>query len=680
MENNKNLNILVEQNNTSIVKFNFLKTDKYGYLDTGYFNFKNSIVSVDIDGKYYNLSSGYRKQFSNIYKLAFGNKESLRFNVLEEMDENTAYNDAFEIANILIKNSDIPNENKSNGISDCIRDFLITLILHVKCSDFKDKSLYGCLNCFSYYENNNDENDISNIFDNIINSCHCSSEIHEIVRLNSKRFIYMNKNTYEIIYHRALSLLNIFQNYNLRNISSQSDFCVKDFVMNKSKSLYITLPSSGLDFYRPYIDMVVVFIMNKVKKYYSQNVFNRDSVLFFVSGFKNTVSSPFRLFYHNRKYIFSENINLEDKINLPLLSSRNDFLKECKRTLKLKENSKKWFHIPEEIYMQSEEILIEPFFTTSTPDEEVIEKLQYKDNDDDRLKKLFKPVDFSSSVNKDSDYERNKNNIEIIFHREIKRKNMYYTPKNENEIKELYKIFSHNTFDKLMDHFNKKGQRQGFICILAGSAGTGKTETVLQLAKLCKRNIVKYDATQISSGFIGIATGKVNEIFDSYEKVVKNSKNNPILFLNEADSIFSRRMDLSCNVNQVSCLDENRTQSILLESLENFKGIMIATTNLISNFDAAFERRFLYRIVFDKPDKNTRMKILNNMLPELKEEESEFIVNNYELTGAQIENISRKLEIKKVINNNFSFDDINSLCRDETDNCFSQENKTIGFK
>ena len=257
---------------------------------------------------------------------------------------------------------------------------------------------------------------------------------------------------------------------------------------------------------------------------------------------------------------------------------------------------------------------------------------------------------------------------------------MYYAQKNEKDINELYKIFSPEIFNKYMYNLEQKNTRQGIICVLTGSAGTGKTETALQLARSCKRNIVKYDVTQISSGYIGVAVNKVKEIFDSYYKVVKHSKEYPILFLNEADSFFSRRIDLSYAGNYVSNIDENRTQTVLLESLENFKGILIATTNIVTNFDPAFERRFLYKIVFDKPDKNSRAMILKNILPELKEDELHFIANNYDLTGAQIENISRKLEIRKVINENINlFNEINLLCKDEIDNCFIQNNITIGF-
>ena len=113
IRNDKYSNILIEQNNTTAITCNYIKDTKYGDLNTSYFNFQNSIVSVDIDGKYYNLTSGYRKRFSNIFKLSFGNKESLKLNILDEIDEDTAYNDAFEIANILVKYSDFQDEYSS---------------------------------------------------------------------------------------------------------------------------------------------------------------------------------------------------------------------------------------------------------------------------------------------------------------------------------------------------------------------------------------------------------------------------------------------------------------------------------------------------------------------------------------------------------------------------------------
>ena len=46
---------------------------------------------------------------------------------------------------------------------------------------------------------------------------------------------------------------------------------------------------------------------------------------------------------------------------------------------------------------------------------------------------------------------------------------------------------------------------------------------------------------------------------------------------------------------------DNAMQNIILQEIEDLEGILIATTNLTSNLDSAFERRFLFKIEFHKP-------------------------------------------------------------------------------
>ena len=46
---------------------------------------------------------------------------------------------------------------------------------------------------------------------------------------------------------------------------------------------------------------------------------------------------------------------------------------------------------------------------------------------------------------------------------------------------------------------------------------------------------------------------------------------------------------------------DNAMQNIILQEIEDLEGILIATTNLTSNLDSAFERRFLFKVEFNKP-------------------------------------------------------------------------------
>jgi SpoVK/Ycf46/Vps4 family AAA+-type ATPase len=86
----------------------------------------------------------------------------------------------------------------------------------------------------------------------------------------------------------------------------------------------------------------------------------------------------------------------------------------------------------------------------------------------------------------------------------------------------------------------------------------------------------------------------------------------------------------------------NSLQNILLEEMENLEGIMIVTTNLITNLDSAFERRFIFKIQFDKPSKNVKAMIWKSLIEELDEEDSMKLAEAYDISGGEIENIARK--------------------------------------
>ena len=76
--------------------------------------------------------------------------------------------------------------------------------------------------------------------------------------------------------------------------------------------------------------------------------------------------------------------------------------------------------------------------------------------------------------------------------------------------------------------------------------------------------------------------------------------------------------------------------------MEDLEGILIATTNLTANLDKAFERRFLYKIKFEKPSQEAKKQIWKAMMPELSEADARYLASKFEFSGAQIENIVRK--------------------------------------
>ena len=218
--------------------------------------------------------------------------------------------------------------------------------------------------------------------------------------------------------------------------------------------------------------------------------------------------------------------------------------------------------------------------------------------------------------------------------------------------------------------------RKGFACIFYGAPGTGKTESVLQLARKTGRGIMIVDVPNLRDKYVGETEKNTKAIFDKYRKLCKNSKLAPILLFNEADAVLCKR-----NEGAATAVDkmENAMQNIILQEMENLEGIMIATTNLTGNLDTAFERRFLYKIEFPKPTPNESKHIWHSMLPELTEDESLELAKQYSFSGGQIENIARKQLVNAVLTGEDKVDleTIQEACK--TESFKTSTPKRIGF-
>ena len=159
--------------------------------------------------------------------------------------------------------------------------------------------------------------------------------------------------------------------------------------------------------------------------------------------------------------------------------------------------------------------------------------------------------------------------------------------------------------------------------------------------------------------------------------MVETSELTPVLFFNEVDAIFGKRKEVG-----ISSVDqtENAIQNIILQELEDFTGILMATTNLASNLDAAFERRFLYKILFDKPNCETRFKIWKDKLPILTDDEIIKLSNMYEMSGGQAQNVAKKLTLHQILTGvTPTFGEIQEICKSEFLERQPERNK-IGFK
>ena len=225
-------------------------------------------------------------------------------------------------------------------------------------------------------------------------------------------------------------------------------------------------------------------------------------------------------------------------------------------------------------------------------------------------------------------------------------KTLFYTDGNEDQVNELQSFLTPERYKEIRERMKAHGYRSGFACLFYGSPGTGKTETVYQLARKTGRSIMAVNVPEIKSKWVGDSEKNIKAVFDRYRMLVQRSESAPILLFNEADAIFGQRMEGAQNAVDKM---ENSIQNIILQEMESLDGILIATTNLTQNLDPAFERRFLYKIQFDRPDVTVREKIWHTMIPSLSSQECHDLAVSYDLSGGQMENVSRKFTINAIL-------------------------------
>ncbi|HHD75944.1 MAG TPA: ATP-binding protein [Campylobacterales bacterium] len=254
--------------------------------------------------------------------------------------------------------------------------------------------------------------------------------------------------------------------------------------------------------------------------------------------------------------------------------------------------------------------------------------------------------------------------------------------KTREVLNTLIKQVDKDVFAKLKA-WGLKDKRKGIDAriIFYGQPGTGKTMTAVSLAKTLKRPILSFDCSKILSMYVGESEKNVRKIFDDFKTLSKKAKVDPILLLNEADQFLSSRTEgVSSSVDKM----HNQMQNIFLEQIEQFEGILIATTNLLDNLDKAFSRRFNYKIEFKKPGKKQRKRLWHFMLPENADYEEGFeidILAKYELTGGQINLIIRNTAYKVAVRDEsvFTMQDFLEEIEKELGSSFDKS-KSMGFK
>lgn len=267
----------------------------------------------------------------------------------------------------------------------------------------------------------------------------------------------------------------------------------------------------------------------------------------------------------------------------------------------------------------------------------------------------------------------------IIENEKIKSKELFYSDTVQKQIDMLRESLEQKNLEAMQERLSQKGLPKGVAVLLYGAPGTGKTETVYQLAKQTNHKIFHVDIAESKSMWFGESEKKIKKIFTDYRILCKSCKNHnentPILLFNEADALISKRRD----VDSGSCSQtENAIQNILLEEMEKLEGIMIATTNLCENMDKAFERRFLFKVKYEKPSLEARENIWRTKLNTLGTEELSKLAKEFDFSGGEIDNIVRKCEMNEIIKGTQpNYEEIVELCK--TERLENAEEHRMGF-
>ena len=258
----------------------------------------------------------------------------------------------------------------------------------------------------------------------------------------------------------------------------------------------------------------------------------------------------------------------------------------------------------------------------------------------------------------EQDYKRH-----LKSHNTIKEKALFFNSSEQTQIARLTSLLSTDNFPSVQQRLAEEGMRKGFACLFYGAPGTGKTETVLQIARQTGRDIMQVDIAGLRDKWVGESEKNIRDVFTRYRRLCKSCEVMPILFFNEADAIINKRTE---NVEHSVDKMDNAMQNILLQEIENLDGILIATTNLTSNLDRAFERRFLYKVEFHKPTTDVKAQIWRSMLKDISTDDARQLASHFDFSGGQIENVARKRTVDYILSGKYaSLPEIEEYCRAE---------------
>jgi AAA+ superfamily predicted ATPase len=187
----------------------------------------------------------------------------------------------------------------------------------------------------------------------------------------------------------------------------------------------------------------------------------------------------------------------------------------------------------------------------------------------------------------------------------------------------------------MIDWGLEKNIKPGYRCLFYGPPGTGKTLTATLIGANTGLDVYRVDLSMVVSKYIGETEKNLANIFNQAQT------KNWILFFDEADALFSKRTQ----TNSSNDRHANQEVAYLLQRIEDCPNVVILASNLKSNIDEAFMRRFQSVIYFPMPGPEQRLQLWKGLFPNAErvgaDVKFESLAEEFELSGGSLINAAR---------------------------------------
>lgn len=207
-------------------------------------------------------------------------------------------------------------------------------------------------------------------------------------------------------------------------------------------------------------------------------------------------------------------------------------------------------------------------------------------------------------------------------------KDIVLSKEQEIKVRNSLDLVSNSTLKKYkLDKLLSYGS--GNIILIHGLPGTGKTMLAKSIAGEMGFKFIEMDYSAFMSKWYSQSVINLANILTQYK-----DRDDVIILFDEADALFVSRSNDAGD----SSTENKRLTNYLLKFIENYKGYIILTTNMVEILDPAVDRRITVKIKMDIPNFQVRKKIWKKFLLGFNGKYDISKISKYKLAGGDIKN------------------------------------------